>query len=206
MSREPLGAYTKRGGELVPGDVMPMRLTRPGFTYLYGRGRWLALSQRGCRTMDQAKLTIRAHRVFWYLLSRVEAGNHIRERSSDIAKGMCWDPSDVSRGLRQLRDAGVILDRDPWGFRLSPEIGFFGDPEHVVHKSEHGVLSLVSDVKPYRASRPEPAPAPVVRPAPAARPALPDDDPDDPGFPWAPPPDDDEPEAPDDGSFSPVKL
>lgn len=200
-------------GQIIDGAraVLP---TKRGLTWLYGRGGWFGLRRSGCRGLAEGcPLSRAAYQMLFHLLSKVEPGNHIMLRSIDIARGMGLDPSNASRALTELRQANIIFDRDPWGFLLNPEIGFNGDLGDRVEVLGDGLsrqISLTSGVKPSRPSKATPgsAPALVTRPtfAPAARPALPDDDPDDPGFPWAPPPDDDAPATPDDGTFTPVKL
>jgi len=118
---------------------------RRTITMMYGPN-WLAVPiAAGKRLSRRRALTRSAHEVLWFMLGEIEPDNHIRVRASEIAQSIGMQRTQVHRAINELRAAEIIVDRDPYGFRLHPEFGYRGDPTNKVAKLRDGSLTLIGD-------------------------------------------------------------
>lgn len=77
------------------------------------------------------------------LLSKMRPGNHIDMRPVDVATELGLQRPNAARSIRKLKDAGILIDRKPFGWRFDPNYAFRGNPTGLVGKKRDGSLVLL---------------------------------------------------------------
>ena len=96
----------------------------------YAKG-WVMNSQESLEIIAKDKdLTGEAHRVLWYLLSRLDFENWIQVTQKEIAEELGLKKQNASRSILLLESKRIIL-RGPkigrsYAFRLNPYFGWKG--------------------------------------------------------------------------------
>jgi hypothetical protein len=98
-------------------------------TMMYGPN-WMAFPVSAGQRLARCNLSGNSYRLFWL-------------RPSDIVKTSGISRSQVYASLKELREAEIIVERQPYGYRLHPEFGWRGDPTNKVAKRNDGRLVLV---------------------------------------------------------------
>jgi hypothetical protein len=155
VMRTPLPSARKRAprlvvvdtdsGQIFDANVRPQKRGGSTITAMYGPN-WAATPLPAFRRLaDDRELTGDMLRVMLFLLSKLEIGNHVRLRAVDVANEMGMDRHNTARILRVLRAKSMIVDRKPFGWQVSPNYGWRGDPTGLVGKKRDGSLVLLSN-------------------------------------------------------------
>lgn len=93
-------------------------------------GRFLLMSQNALLAIAKADLGAEAYRVFFLLCARLDFENFIAVSQTEIAKELGMKRPNVSRAVRRLVDAGVLIKGPRVGrnltYRLNPSVGWKG--------------------------------------------------------------------------------
>ena len=119
-------------GEQMAGVMVLVSGKKSAFTKLYGR-RWFVVSQDPMAMLAADKeMTLEPHKVWLYLMSRLDFDNFIYVAQTEIADRLGMKKPNVSRAMKLLERKELILRGPKLGhshaWRLNPDYGYKGDP------------------------------------------------------------------------------
>ena len=124
MKRKKIVSVDQKTGEILEGIVVYC-----GVKYNpYAKG-WVMNSQEAMEILARDRdLKGEAHRVIWYLLSRLDFENWIQITQKEIAEELEINKVNVSKTISLLEKKGIIvrgpkIDRS-YAFRLNPYFGW----------------------------------------------------------------------------------
>lgn len=81
-----------------------------GGTRVRKKDEWVWVFQEGCRRLRENKgVTLQPLRLFLYLVESLTFGAMVRLSQRDMARALGIPDSNVSRAIRVLEEAGVVL-------------------------------------------------------------------------------------------------
>lgn len=114
------------------------------------REGWFMGFQDGFLSLAALQLTGREWRVLAYLLGKLDFENYLHVSQADIARQLVIAPPDVSKAVRRLVEAGVLIRGPKVGragtLRLAPEFGWKGRVRSL-HVARGKALSVVQGGK-----------------------------------------------------------
>lgn len=130
-------------GQVFDADVRVGKRGGSTITDYYGPN-WFAMPTGAARALAyDRELAAGDYRVLLFLMSKMRPGNHIDLRPVDVATELGMNRSNAARILRKLRDAGILIERRPFGWRFDPNYVFRGNPTGLVGKKRDGSLVLL---------------------------------------------------------------
>lgn len=87
---------------------------------------WFMAMQSGFEMLAKKKLRGESMRVLLYLMSQMEFENYVRPTLNEISEALQIQRGNVSRAIRELRAAGVLINGDHESLRLEASYGWRG--------------------------------------------------------------------------------
>lgn len=87
---------------------------------------WFMAMQSGLEWLAKKKLRGESMRVLLYLMSQMEFENYVRPTLNEIAEALQMQRGNVSRAIRELRAAGVLINGEHESLRLESSFGWRG--------------------------------------------------------------------------------
>lgn len=87
---------------------------------------WFMAMQSGLEMLAKRKLRGESMRVLLYLMSQMEFENYVRPTLNEIASALEMQRGNVSRAIRELRAAGILINGEHESLRLESSYGWRG--------------------------------------------------------------------------------
>lgn len=87
---------------------------------------WFMAMQGGLELLAKMKLRGESMRVLLYLMSQMEFENYVRPTLNEISHALKMQRGNVSRAIRELRAAHVLIEGEHQSLRLESSYGWRG--------------------------------------------------------------------------------
>jgi len=97
-----MAKYTSKYSVVVDGKEFQLRHDKPGYP------PFIILFKSAVDYLEKLMLSTTAHRIWFWMLARMKAGNFVDARRKQLAEALKTNERAISRALEELRSADLI--------------------------------------------------------------------------------------------------